>query len=158
VVYKLLFFYFMFPAFLRWTFPGPDLQTATVMMDCYFCNGHKWGQADGIGLSSADIHCRSDYYPVLSVYCRCNKVSFWQTDWSRGWVCKPSMLTAWFVRTDSENPKCGRVVTAHLWGNECLGLVRDNEWQRNQTVSSTSSLLCGCKWRIFWANDYFLAA
>jgi len=44
-----------------------------------------------------------------------------------------------------ENPKCGRVATAHRSGMGTPGPARDR--QRRQTVASTSSLLCGCELR-----------
>jgi len=62
-----------------------------------------------------------------------------------------------------ENPKCGRVATAHRRGMGTPGPARDR--QRSQTVestfvylfsqnmksckSSTSSLLCGCEGRTY---------
>ena len=52
-----------------------------------------------------------------------------------------------------ENPKCGRVATAHRWGMGTPGPARNRQrTEHSQTVASTSSLMCGCEGRAFRAN------
>ena len=56
-----------------------------------------------------------------------------------------------------ENPKCGRVATAHRRGmgtpDQCVNDNAVKQWHRcAYKYTSTSSLLCGCEGRTFRAN------